>query len=122
MSKLQDPLTQPVERPAGGVDIREIWRVLVERRGVVLACAGATVLVVMLATFLQTPLYLASATLMVERHGPDFLTFQDVLSVDPYGYREFYETQYKVIQSRTVARLAAERLDLPSRQIGRAHV
>ncbi len=96
------------------INLLEYWRVVVERRGVVLGCLAATVLAVLLVTFLTTPQYRAETTLQIERQGPDILTFKDVMGVDPMGYRDFYQTQYKILQSRAVLRLAAERLDLPN--------
>ncbi len=97
------------------IGFREYWRVLVSRRNVVLTCLVVTVLTVMLLTLLSTPEYVATTTLQIARQGPDILTFQDVLGFDPAGYQDFYETQYKILQSRTVRELAVERLDLVNR-------
>jgi len=95
----------------------DTWRVLVRRRPLVLACLVAVVGVVLLLTLVATPLYRATSTLQIQRHGPDILTHRDVLSVDPSwaDYQDFYQTQYKILQSRAVLRIAAERLDLDSR-------
>jgi len=95
----------------------DTWRVLVRRRPLVLACLAAVVGAVVLLTLVSTPLYRATATLQIQRHGPDILTHKDVLSVDPSwaDYQDFYQTQYKILQSRSVLRLAAERLDLVNR-------
>ena len=94
------------------VSLLEYWRILVERRTALLACFVATIIVGALITFLGTSEYRASTTLQIERQGPDVLTFKDVLDVDPASYKDFYQTQYRIIQSRTVLRLAVERLDL----------
>ncbi len=99
-----------------GVDLRESWRVLVERRAVVLAgvvLIGAAALV---HSLLSTPIYRAATTVQIERRGPEVLTFQDVAQADPSGFfYDFYETQYRIIQSRGVLKLAVERLDLTHR-------
>ncbi len=99
----------------GEIGFREYWRILVHRRNVVLICLVFTVLTAMLVTLLSTPQYLAATTLQIGRQGPEILTFQDVLGYDPAGYRDFYETQFKILQSETVAEIAAERLDLANR-------
>ena len=97
------------------IQLLEYWRVLVRRRVVVLACLAAVVLATVVYSFLATPEYLATATVQIERQGPDILTFKDVLSVDAAGYQDFYQTQYKILQSRAVLRLAVERIDLVNR-------
>ena len=113
------PLNGTEQEPWGAerdeIGFREYWRVLVRRRNVVLTCLLVTVFTVMLLTLLSTPEYVASTTLQIGRRGPEILTFQDVLGYDPAGYYDFYETQYKILQSRTVSELAAERLDLANR-------
>lgn len=106
--------------PGGTSDeirLQDYWRILVERRAVVLTCFLAIVGAVMVATFLQKPVYRATTTMQIERQGPDILTFKDVVNVDASygGYQDFWQTQYKILQSRTVLRIAAERLDLPNR-------
>ena len=99
------------------LSLREYLRPLTERRKVVVLCLGATVATVMLFCLLSTPQYQATATLQIERHGPDILTFKDVLNMEPslVAYANFYQTQYKILQSRAVLQAAAERIDLVNR-------
>jgi capsular exopolysaccharide synthesis family protein len=97
------------------IPLLEQWRILVRRRAVVATSLCAVVALTAIFTLLATPHYRATATLQIERHGPDILTFKDVLNVDPAGYADFYQTQYKILQSRAVLRLAAERIDLTHR-------
>jgi capsular exopolysaccharide synthesis family protein len=103
--------------PADGIQLIEYWRVLVQRRHLLLTVVGAAVVLGAAVTFTMTPEYRATATLQVERQGPEILTYQDVLSVDPShsAYQNFYQTQYKILQSRAVLAIAAERLDLVHR-------
>lgn len=97
------------------VHLRDYGRVLSERRGVVIACLVLVVSFTSLFTFLAHPVYKATTTIQIERKAPESLTFGDGVSTDYYDYQDFYQTQYKVLQSRSVLRLAAERLDLPNR-------
>ena len=99
----------------GVVHLRDYGRVLSERRNVVVACLVLVVSFTALFTFLASPIYRATATIQIERNAPQSLTFGDGNSTDYYDYQDFYQTQYKVLQSRSVLRLAAERLDLPNR-------
>jgi capsular exopolysaccharide synthesis family protein len=91
------------------------WSVLVDYRRVVVAVALTVLGLGALLTLLATPVYRATTTLHIERQGPDVLTFKDVLGSDVTGYHEYYNTQYTLLSSRRVLKLAAARLDLPNR-------
>ena len=95
--------------------LRDYGRVLAERRSVVITCVVLVVAFTALFTFLAVPQYQAMTTIQIERKSPDALSFGERTSSDYYDYQDFYQTQYKVLQSRSVLRLAAERLDLPNR-------
>ena len=92
------------------------WSVLVQRRWVVVLAVATAGLVALIASFLMTPMYRATTRLQIERHNPDVLTFRDLAQVDYAwsAYSDFYETQYKLISSTAVARIAVERLGLTS--------
>jgi len=95
--------------------LRDYGRVLSERRNVVIACLVLVVAFTALFSFLAVPQYQATTTIQIERKAPEALSFGEATSSDYYDYQDFYQTQYKVLQSRSVLRLAAERLDLPNR-------
>jgi len=103
----------PLERNVPHV--RDYLRVLGERKPVVITCFGLVVAATALFTFLEHPLYRATATIQIERTAPEALNFGQLTGSDYYEYQDFYQTQYKVLQSRTVLRIAAQKLDLPNR-------
>jgi len=103
----------PLERNVPHV--RDYLRVLGERKPVVITCFGLVVAATALFTFLEHPLYRATATIQIERNAPEALNFGQLTGSDYYEYQDFYQTQYKVLQSRTVLRIAAQKLDLPNR-------
>ncbi len=94
---------------------QEYWWILVRRRFVVLGCLTVVVATVMTLTLFTAPKYRATTTIEIQRYSPEVVEFTDVVSVDPSAYWDFHETQQKILQSRTVARLAAEQLDLSNR-------
>jgi capsular exopolysaccharide synthesis family protein len=102
------------ERIGGAWQIREYGHILARRRWVVFSCLAIVVATTMILTLFATPEYEAKTTIQIERQGPDILNFKDVVGTDPssLAYQDFYQTQYRILQSRTVLRLAAERLDL----------
>lgn len=81
----------------------------------ILGCCALVVGATMTLTYLTSPVYRASTTLEIERHSPEIVEFKEVVSVDTTSYLEFQRTQQRILESRTVAGLAAEDLDLPNR-------
>ena len=98
----------------GGTHIRDYWAVLVRRRWVVYLVVASVSLVAFVGWFVVTPLYRATATLQIQRQNPDILTFRDLAQVDNSwaAYSDFYQTQYRIISSASVARRAVQRLGL----------
>jgi succinoglycan biosynthesis transport protein ExoP len=99
------------------IHLLDYWRILVARRVVVFACLGIFVAAALIYSVSATREYEAVTTLQIERQGPEILGFKDIVNVDSAysAYQDFYQTQYKILQSRTVIRIAAERLDLMNR-------
>ena len=104
------------ETPEREINLLDYWAIVQRRRWVVYLAVGTVTLVALVGSYLVTPLYRATVTLQIERHGPDILTFQDLARVDHSwsAYKDFYQTQYKILSSDAVTRLAARRLDLSS--------
>lgn len=71
---------------------------------------------VALWTFRQTPKYEASATLIIDTQPPRvFANLHEVVELGTGSFwsnKEYYETQYKVIASRSIAERVVERLEL----------
>ena len=61
-----------------GPHIRDYWRVVVKRRWTVLTCFLVTVVTVAVATFVQQPIYRATATIKIEKTEPKVLKFEGV--------------------------------------------
>jgi capsular exopolysaccharide synthesis family protein len=102
------------------LDLHGLTRVLLRRRWLVIPFFVATVLVTTAVTLRQTKIYDATTTIIIDLTAPRVLDkdqVQDVVDSGPGGYwfsREYYETQYRVIASRAVARRVADRLQLGS--------
>ena len=62
-------------------------------------------------TFTATPIYQATARIVIEKENPNLVSIQEVMAVDATG-SDYYQTQYKIIESRAVAREVIRRLDL----------
>ena len=98
----------------GSPELRQYWDIVVRRKWVVYTVAAALLALAALRTFSLQPLYRATALLEIQRATPDVTAFRDILRTDPtwQGYNAFFETQYRILASRSVARLAAQSLRL----------
>ena len=94
------------------LDLKLYGRVLLSRRRTVFACFLSVVLLTVIVTFTATSIYGPTCMIGVERQNPNILNFQTLRSVDPAGYRAFYQSQYKNLKSRAVIKIAIERIDL----------
>ena len=93
------------------IDLRDYLRVLVKRRWTIISIFALVVLLVAVYTFTAVPIYQASARIVIEKENPNLVSIQEVMAVDATG-SDYYQTQYKIIESRAVAREVIRRLDL----------
>ena len=110
---MSDSLPVEPEDRGGQVDLREVGRVLWRRRFVI---AGVLALSLALAAgyvVLAEREYRSTVTLEIERRAPEVLEFTDVVGQDPAGYHDFYQTQYRILQSDRVLNLAIDIAELP---------
>ncbi len=105
---------QPTDEPdEDTINLREYWNVILKRKGTVLAFFAIVVVAVMTATFLMTPIYRASLTLQIDRQESKVVEFQGVTPMEsPQDSREFYQTQYEVLKSRSLAQRVIDQLAL----------
>src|SRR5690606_22999755 len=99
-----------------GVDVAAIMRIAFGQWPWILAISVIATLVVGVWVKLQTPIYRATITIKIDPHairplGREVQTPGD--STDYYWTnKEYYETQYKIMQSRKVAERVARLLNL----------
>jgi succinoglycan biosynthesis transport protein ExoP len=103
--------------PAGSrIDLRGYWRTIRKRWPfVVLAMIIATV-IAFVYTYRDPKIYEATCQVIIEPMAPQVLPgSKDVVELGTGTYwatKEFYETQYRIIQSTTVGQRTAEKLGL----------
>lgn len=99
------------------VDLHAQWIILVRRRVLVLGVCAAMVGGALAVSARATRIYDAACSLIIDVNPPRVLDKEQVQEVaesgTAYWYtKEFYETQYKVINSRGVAERVVQQLDL----------
>jgi len=99
-----------------GTHLLEYWSILKRRRWAIYLAVATIGVAALVGSFLATPLYRATATVQIERQAPDVLSFKDLARTDMsyMAYNDFYQTQYKLLQSEAVARVTVRRLALTS--------
>ena len=89
----------------------DYWRVLVRHRWTVITFFVVTALVTTIDSFTARPVYTATATLKIDKEEPRVLQFQEVVA-EENPQQDYYQTQYRLLQSRLLARRVVEKLRL----------
>lgn len=98
------------------VDLMEYWRMIVKRKWVLVTLTGALVLFTGVFSFLSTPQYRSTATLLIEGERSKILSIEDEL-----GYSRNFEdlrsfnTSLKLLKSKSLAERVARKMNLLSR-------
>lgn len=100
------------------INLREYWNIIVKRKWTVITFFMIVLVSVVTASFLMTPIYRASLTLQIERQEAKVVEFQGVTPNEMQGdNRDFYQTQYELLKSRTLAQRVIEQLNLAEHRL-----
>lgn len=111
------PASAPHPAPADTpVDLRRYLKAIWKRRWACAAVIATTVLSAVIFTETRTPLFVASATLLIEPEPPKVVNrVQDLVETRPT--EEYYATQFKLMQTRPVIDGALQRLSAKDRTV-----
>ena len=107
----------PMAQDEDVIDLREYWNVLMRRRATIFTVAVIAVIAALIATFTTTPIYRASVLLQIEMESSKVVDFGSVAPEGSGSYwdsTEFYQTQYELLQSRSLAKRVIDQLGLRS--------
>ena len=93
------------------IDLRDYLRVLVKRRWLVLSAFFIVTLLVAVHDFTAVPIFDATVRMVIEKQNQNVVSIQEVMAADATG-TDYYQTQYKIIESRTVVRKVINQLGL----------
>jgi succinoglycan biosynthesis transport protein ExoP len=112
----------PTDNPAflhepeddGQINLLDYWRVLVKRRWTILIFVFAIVAVTAIASWKATPIYRATIKIQIDPENSSFLPFKEAGEVgSTYAQsQEYLQTQFKVMESQTLAARVIQVLDL----------
>ncbi len=94
------------------IHLREYYRVIVKRRYTFLTIFIALFVITVIATFSTTPVYEATTKVLIQKPKPSNLAEFYYVPYDP----DFYNTQYQLIKSRSVAERVVNMLSLDTKE------
>lgn len=93
------------------VHLRDYLRVLRKRKMTILLCLVVVVLSTLIFTLTATPIYKSTTKVIIEQDRPNVLSFEEIMEADS-TQSEYFQTQYKIIESRKIARDVIKKLNL----------
>jgi capsular exopolysaccharide synthesis family protein len=104
--------TEYTQRRLGLPPAEQLFRIINNHKWAVLAIMAACLLAGLVTTLLTTPLYTASARIEISRRDVNVTNVEGVEEGDRSRDQEFYDTQYALLQARSLATRVARDLNL----------
>jgi succinoglycan biosynthesis transport protein ExoP len=93
------------------VHLLDYWEIIRKRCWTIISLLLISVTATLIVTFRMTPIYRATATIQINKENPQILDFKEVFAVDTMDL-DYYQTQYKILESRALARRVVRLLKL----------
>jgi polysaccharide biosynthesis transport protein len=91
----------------------DYWEIILKRRWLVLTCALVVFTTVAIGTLKEQPVYEGRVLLEIDPEPPSIVNFKEVVSVGQGSdFESYQDTQFKIIQSRTLAEKVVKDLKL----------
>jgi succinoglycan biosynthesis transport protein ExoP len=105
---MDEPLTGPE------IHLRDYLKIVQKRLWLSIAFFVIVVTLTALSVSRQVPIYQATSRLQIDRERPKVLQFQEVVEADNTYGDEYYQTQYELLRSRSLALEVIGKLNLAS--------
>ena len=102
---------RPEEAPSE-FNVLEYWRIILKHRFVVLGVFAAAIAIGIAATLLMKPIYSAATTIQIDRESVKVVDSDALTPTDMAGSEEFFQTQYGLLKSRSLATRVVDNLGL----------
>ena len=93
------------------INLRDYWRIILKHRKLIITFFLVTVTTVAIHSLTMIPVYRSTTQILIERANPNIFSVQEMFVIDPSG-QDFYQTQYKILESRALALDVIKRLNL----------
>ncbi len=101
---------EPQALDTGEIDLRKYLDIIVRRRWTVISVVLIAAALSLIISFVTRPVYKARGTVMIEKE-PNILSFEDIFQIETFR-DDYFQTQYKLLQSRSLAERTIDRLKL----------
>lgn len=101
---------EPQALDSGEIDLRKYLDIILRRRWTVISITLIAAALSLIISFVTRPVYKARGTVMIEKE-PNILSFEDIFQIETFR-DDYFQTQYKLLQSRSLAERTIERLKL----------
>jgi capsular exopolysaccharide synthesis family protein len=98
-------------------NLKDYLNILRRRKGAVILFFLVTVIAVTVYSFTATPVYRATATLLIDMESPNVLTATGTVTLDTqsyYSYKEYYQSQQEMLTSLGILRAVYNEFSLGS--------
>src|SRR4030043_690040 len=85
------------------VNLRDYWKVIRKRQWIIIAFFLIVVITTAIGTFTMKPIFRATTTIQINKENPQIVDFKEIFAVNTMD-TDYYQTQYKILESRTLAR------------------
>jgi capsular exopolysaccharide synthesis family protein len=111
-SLVRDPVVVDVA-PEDVPHLLDYWEIILKRRWLVLTCALVVFTTVAIGTLKEKPVYEGKVLLEIDPEPPSVVNFKEVVSLGQQAdFESYQDTQFKIIQSRTMAEKVVKDLKL----------
>jgi succinoglycan biosynthesis transport protein ExoP len=93
------------------VNLRDYWKVIRKRRWTILAFFLIVVVITAVGTFTMRPVYRGTTAIQINKENPQIVDFKEIFAVNTMDM-DYYQTQYKILESRSLARRVIHSLRL----------
>jgi polysaccharide biosynthesis transport protein len=103
------PYLYPMEEKE--VHLRDYWKVIRKRAWMVLAIFLIAVVITAVKAYTTKPVYRGTACIQINIENPQVVDFKEIFTVNMWA-QDYYKTQYKILESRSLARRVVRKLRL----------
>jgi len=93
------------------VSLRDYWKVIQKRRWTIITFLLIVFISTAVVTFTMRPIYRSTVTIQINKENPQIVDFKEIFAVNTMDM-DYYQTQYKILESRTLARRVIQNLKL----------
>jgi len=99
------------------IDLMKYWTTIDKRKWLIVAFAGVVIFFAIVFTFLTTPKYKSTATLLIEEDTSKIFSIDEAFGYRPRVVQDlrFFNTQLKLLKSKSLSERVARKLNLLSR-------